>query len=64
MLSLLLPGFGLVGVLCEGPGGLWFGGLCGDLGLGTSGNGLKLSFCKLAWLLLCLDWSRYVFSCG
>ena len=63
MLSLVLPGVGLVGVLCEGPGGLWVGGLCGDLGLGTSGNGLKLSFCKLSWLLLCLDWSECEVSC-
>ena len=59
MLSLVLPGVELVGVLCEGPGGF-----CGDLGLGTSGNGLKLSFCKLFWLLLCLDWSKCVVCCA
>ena len=63
MVSLVLPGVGLVGVVCEGPGGFWVGGVCGDLGLGTSGNGLKLSSCKLSLLLLCLDWCECDVSC-
>ena len=50
-------------MVCEVPGGVLVGGVCGDLGLEASGNGLKLSFCKLSWLLLCLDWFKCEVSC-